>query len=181
MTFREIHPQDMEAIFGVRIATWHNDNGRAELAAKGITPDSVTQMLRNSHRGWLCEVNGRAAGFAMGNKESGEMWVIAVLREFEGRGIGRRLLRLVEDWLFSQGWKEIWLTTDPDENFRAVGFYRRGGWKDWKIEHGDRYMRKRIGPDAESEQPGRLPASTAGTAVFRYFTNRSHPRSLRGR
>ena len=63
----------------------------------------------------------------MGNKETGEMWVIAVLREYEGRGIGRQLLRLVEEWLYSQGWKEVWLTTDPDENFRAVGFYRHEG------------------------------------------------------
>jgi ribosomal protein S18 acetylase RimI-like enzyme len=52
------------------------------------------------------------------------MWVIAVLKEYEGNGIGRRLLRLVEDWLFSEGWDELWLTTDRDETLRAVGFYR---------------------------------------------------------
>ena len=76
------------------------------------------------------------------NKTSGEMWVIAVLNKHEGKGIGKKLLTLVEDWLWSEGWKEIWLTTDPDETDRAVGFYRHLGWKDWKLEK-DRHMRKR--------------------------------------
>jgi ribosomal protein S18 acetylase RimI-like enzyme len=152
MTFREIQTQDLDAIFEIRIATWHNSNGREEMTRMGITPESVRQMMQHSHRGWLCEVNGRKVGFAMGNKETGEMWVIAVLREYEGRGIGRQLLRLVEEWLYSQGWTEVWLTTDPDENFRAVGFYRHEGWMDWKIEHGNRYMRKMIEPGAASNR-----------------------------
>lgn len=78
----------------------------------------------------------------MGNQQTGEMWVIAVLPDYENRGVGRRLLTLVEDWLWSTGWKALWLTTAPDENFRAVGFYRRLGWVDWKFENGDRFMRK---------------------------------------
>ena len=43
----------------------------------------------------------------------------------------------------SEGWEEIWLTTDVDENLRAVGFYRHLGWEDWKFEDGDRFMRKK--------------------------------------
>ena len=58
-----------------------------------------------------------------------------------GRGIGKALLTRIEEWLWSEGWKEIWLTTDLDETDRAVGFYRHLGWKDWKIEK-DRYMKK---------------------------------------
>jgi hypothetical protein len=30
------------------------------------------------------------------------------------------------------------------ENTRPVGFYRRLGWKDWKIEDGDRFMIKEV-------------------------------------
>jgi GNAT superfamily N-acetyltransferase len=82
----------------------------------------------------------------MGHAKTGEMWVIAVLKEFEGRGVGRALIARVEEWLAKVGWSEVWLTTDVDENFRAVGFYKRLGWTDWKFEHGDRYMRKRLGP-----------------------------------
>ena len=144
-SFRKIVAEDMPAIFDVRVATWHNERGRDELTELGITHHSVCEMLQESHRGWLCEVESRVVGFAMGNKQNGEMWVIAVLQEFEGCGIGKRLLSLVEEWLFSQGWKEIWLTTDRDETMRAVGFYRHLGWSDWKIEpDGDRFMKKQM-------------------------------------
>lgn len=143
-SFREIRADDIDAIFDVRIATWHNSRGREELNEMGITHNSVREMLIESHRGWLCEWGSEVVGFAMGNRHNGEMWVIAVLRQHEGRGIGRRLLGLVEEWLFANGWNEIWLTTDPDETIRAVGFYRHLGWSDWRIEpDGDRFMRKR--------------------------------------
>lgn len=144
-TYREIRPDDVPSLFDVRVATWHNDRGREELATLGITHESVLLMLAESHCGWLCEVDARVVGFAMGNKYSGEMWVIAVLREYEGNGIGKRLLSVVEEWLWSEGWTEIWLTTDLDETIRAVGFYRHLGWADWKIEpDGDRFMNKVI-------------------------------------
>ena len=156
---REIRTDDIPSLFEVRIATWHNDRGREELSAMGITHESVQRLLAESHRGWLCEVDSRVIGFAIGDKSNGEMWVIAVLKQYEGRGIGRRLLSLVESWLFSEGWNEIWLTTDPDETFRAVGFYRSCGWADWKIEPGgDRFMKKGIASQnsaSSSHLPGR--------------------------
>ena len=142
MTYREIQPDDMDAIFDVRVRTWHNPNGAAEMAQMGITHESVIALMQSSHRGWLAEENGEAVGFAMGDKTSGEMWVIAVLKEFEGRGVGRELLGRVENWLFAEGCDPLWLTTDVDENLRAVGFYRHLGWEDWKFEDGDRFMRK---------------------------------------
>ncbi len=143
-TIRPIREDDMQAIFDVRVATWHNEHGREEMTQLGITPQFVRDGMKKSLRGWLCEIDSQAVGFAMGDKANGEMWVIAVLKEFEGLGIGKRLLQEVEQWLFSEGWHEIWLTTDPDETIRAVGFYRHLGWSDWKVEQdGDRFMRKR--------------------------------------
>lgn len=142
MRFRPINDDDVPSIFEVRVATWHNDSGSEELTRMGITHDSVREMMKREHRGWLCETDGRIVGFSMGDGGTGEMWVIAVLKEYEGRGVGKRLLTLVEDWLFSAGWSEIWLTTDTDDEIRAVGFYRHLGWSDWKIENGDRYMKK---------------------------------------
>jgi ribosomal protein S18 acetylase RimI-like enzyme len=142
ITYRELQPADMAAIFEVRIKTWHNPHGAEELLRLGITPESVIAMLHTSNRGWVAVDAGHVIGFVMGNQQTGEMWVIAVLPDYENRGVGRRLLTLVEDWLWSTGWKALWLTTDPDENFRAVGFYRRLGWVDWKFENGDRFMRK---------------------------------------
>lgn len=142
LRFREIVRGDVPALFAVRVATRENAYTREELRGLGITEGSVTAMIGSSHRGWLCEDEGRAVGFAMGNRGTGEMWVIAVLPGYEGLGIGRRLLGLVEDWFWSEGWTEIWLTTDLDPKFRAYGFYRKMGWLDRDIRDGLRYMRK---------------------------------------
>lgn len=142
MKYREITARDVDALFEIRVATRENALSMRELENLGITPESVTHMLGDTHRGWLAETEGRPVGFAMGNRETGEMWVIAVLPEHEGTGVGGRLLGLVERWLASQGWKETWLTTDMDETLRAYGFYLSRGWKDREVKNGLRYMYK---------------------------------------
>ena len=143
MRYRQIGYADVPDLFPVRVATRENALSRERLFDLGITESSVRTMIERMHRGWLCEDRGRVVGFAMGNGETGEMWVIAVLPEFEGMGIGRRLLNFVEDWLWSRGWDEAWLTTDTDTGLRAYGFYRKQGWSDSEIKDGDRYMTKK--------------------------------------
>jgi len=142
MHLREITDSDIPALFAVRVATRENALSREQLAMMGISEESVAAMLNTTHRGWLCECDGGVVGFAMGNRATGEMWVIAVLPAYEGRGIGGQLLTRVEDWLRSAGWSEIWLTTDVDPALRAYGFYRRRGWRDETIRDGVRYMKK---------------------------------------
>jgi hypothetical protein len=71
----------MAAIFAVRVATWHSPRAVEEMTALGITLETVMAMLAcGSQRGWLCETDGRVVGFCMGNRETGEMWVIAVFK-----------------------------------------------------------------------------------------------------
>jgi len=143
MQIREIRVADVPVLFEVRVATRENALSRAKLTRMGITVESVTTMLGSTHAGWLCEVDGRVAGFAMGNRATGEMWVIALLPEYENRGIGGALLTRVEKDLWAAGWDEIWLTTDVDTALRAYGFYLRQGWLDSEIRDGLRVMRKR--------------------------------------
>ena len=57
----------------------------------------------------------------MGDKQIGGMWVIAVLNDFENQVVGRSLMRLVEDWLVSEEYDELWLTADPDESLTCPG------------------------------------------------------------
>lgn len=140
--YREIAQPDIPDLFAVRVVTRENAMTLEELARFGVTEDSIREVLGASHRGWLCEVDGRVVAFAMGDRTNGEMTVIAVLPGHEEQGIGGELLNRVEDWLWSEGWKEIWLTTSEDTSLRAYGFYRRYGWVDWKIEGGNRYMKK---------------------------------------
>jgi GNAT superfamily N-acetyltransferase len=75
------------------------------------------------------------------NRGSGNLF-LAVLPGYEGRGIGAELMRRVEDWLWSEGWNDIWLTTDVDTSLRAYGFYKRQGWVDTEIKDDLRYMKK---------------------------------------
>jgi enterochelin esterase-like enzyme/ribosomal protein S18 acetylase RimI-like enzyme len=141
ITYRQIVDEDIPALFEIRIATWHNERGAEELAAHGINPETVRRRLQTDHAGWIALADEQPVGFAMANRSNGELWVIAVLAKYEGQGIGKALIGQAEAWLFSHGWDEIWLTTDPDESVRAVGFYRHLGWADWKIDR-DRYLRK---------------------------------------
>lgn len=140
--YREITCDDIPALFAVRAATDENNLSLEQLKALGITEDAVRDKILGSYKGWLCEVDGRVVGFAMGDRSSGELWVIAVLPEYTCRGIGSKLIRLVEDWLWQSGCGELWLTTDVDTTLRAYSFYGRQGWVDSEIRGGLRYMRK---------------------------------------
>lgn len=140
MNLREITAADIPELFAVRTATHENRMTLEELAAVGVTAANVRNRLETTFKGWLCEAEGRVVGFAMGDRSTGEMEVIAVLPEYIGKGIGSALLRRVEDWLFAQGFTQLWLTTDIDSSLKAYRFYRQHGWTDERIERGLRRM-----------------------------------------
>jgi GNAT superfamily N-acetyltransferase len=129
MHFRVMTSADLQATLAVRIAAKENPFSMEALVAMGITEESVTQMLATTHRGWVCEVNEEIVGFAIGNRSNGELWVIAVLEAHEGKGIGRRLMQLVQEWLFGEGWDKLWLVTGTPPT-RAYHLYTKLGWKD---------------------------------------------------
>ncbi len=138
--FREIVVADTPSLFLVRTRTRENSYTLEQLHHLGITPESVAQKLAGSFKGWLCTVENRVVAFCMADAAAGELWVIAVLPDFEGRGIGGRLMGFAEQWLFASGCSRAWLTTDLDPALRAYGFYRHRGWTDWKIEDGLRWL-----------------------------------------
>jgi ribosomal protein S18 acetylase RimI-like enzyme len=144
LRFREIAAADVPALFFVRPKTRENAMTVEELARLGIDPRSVAEGLTQSTRGWLCEDTGQVVAFAMADRATGEFLVIAVLPEYEGRGVGGRLMTLAKKWLAESGCARAWLTTDLDDRLRAYGFYRRYGWTDWKIERGMRWMEVRL-------------------------------------
>lgn len=143
MKFREIAPAAVPALFDVRTRTRENGYTLAQLKNLGITPASVTRKLATTFKGWLCADGDAVVAFCMADFASGELWVVAVLPEYEGKGIGGRLMSLAEGWLWSSGCSRAWLTTDLDTSLRAYGFYRHRGWTDWKLEDGLRWMELR--------------------------------------
>jgi len=142
MIYGEIQPKDIASLFKVRTSTVENAFTLEALHAWGITEESVSTMLQSTHQGWLCEIDGRVVGFSMGDTSTGELWVIAVLPDFEGRGIGAKLLGLVEKALWTTGAKELWLDTSTDRALRAYSFYRSHGWKEAEVTGENLRMKK---------------------------------------
>lgn len=140
MIFREIKSADIQSLFYVRARTRENTYSYEDLERAGITEQSVTQKMSTSYKGWLCEISNAVVGFSMADSATGELWVIAVLPDFECKGIGANLMALAEEWLWKMGCDRAWLTTSIDTNLRAYGFYLNRGWGDQKIEDGLRYM-----------------------------------------
>jgi ribosomal protein S18 acetylase RimI-like enzyme len=67
---------------------------------------------------------------------------LAVLPDFEGRGIGIGLLDLVVGALRARGVGRIWLSASADPRIRAHGFYRANGWEPTGeiLENGDQIL-----------------------------------------
>jgi len=133
---RPTQAADIDALFDIRTRVVENHQSREEIAALGITPASVAQMLDTDCRAWVAEMNAdspdlpasRLVGFAIANATEKTIFGLFVLPDYEGRGIGRSLLQAAENWLFSAGCEEIWLVTGNDPNLRAYGFYLHLGW-----------------------------------------------------
>ena len=140
LKYREITAPDVPDLFYVRTRTRENAYTLDQLQHLGITVESVTDKLASSFKGWLCTDGDHVVAFCIADRSTGEVWVIAVLPQYEGKGIGNKLMSLAEEWLWASGCKRAWLTTDVDTNLRAYGFYRQRGWTDWKIENDLRWM-----------------------------------------
>lgn len=149
--FREIVAGDIDGLFALRIKVIENAITMAQLADLGITPQSTHDELGDPLIGYLCEESGCMAGFAMGDLKSGEFAVIAVLPGYERQGIGRTLLKLVEDRLFAAGHESIWLWTGPNRDFRALHVYRSAGWSETEVK-GNRIYLKKDRPNQPSQQ-----------------------------
>jgi len=143
MILRKMEPRDVRRCLEVRTSVRENSYSIEALRQEGITEEAVATMLATTHRGWVGEIGERIVGFSIGNRSNGEFWVIAVLPEFEGRGIGRQLMEQAVQWLRANACAAIWLRTSPDISTRAYGFYRKFGWQDCSIQDGQRVMKLR--------------------------------------
>ena len=130
LEFRETQLTDLDALFELRGRTRQNPLSREALAQLGITPQSSAQELTAGNIwGSVCTHNSRIVGFCTGDIHTGEILVLAVLPDYEGHGIGKRLLSRVVNRLQATGARRIWLIASADPTVRAHGFYRALGWQ----------------------------------------------------
>lgn len=105
----------------VRLAVREN-----RLRTSAITEDDYYPAIERTGRGWVAVHDAQVVGFAVGNRETGNIWALFVDPDHEGRGLGRLLHDAMVAWLFSEGLSILWLSTDP--NSRARRFYESAGW-----------------------------------------------------
>ena len=92
-----------------------------------IPRERVVAALEERGRGWVAEHEGEVVGFSFADEPEPSIWAVFLLPQWEGRGLGRRLLDEAVGWLRSRGHATIWLSTGPGT--RAEGFYERLGWE----------------------------------------------------
>lgn len=124
-------------MFHVRISVIENHLSREEMQRIGITENVVADLIEKSCCAWVATDNEKIIGFSMILPDEGCLFAAFVLPEYEGRGIGRRLVELAENELFRH--HEIaWLETDKQS--RAAKFYIQLGWGN-KIDINDTDIR----------------------------------------
>lgn len=128
MIFREAKLEDIPALFEIRLSVREN----VLSDPRKVTPEICASYLGAAGKGWLCEVDGKAVGFSVAALSDASIWALFVKPEYEGRGIGTRLLKLAAGWLFEMGAASVSLSTDA--NTRADRVYQSQGWKRGEIK-----------------------------------------------
>ncbi|MEN5181385.1 GNAT family N-acetyltransferase [Comamonas testosteroni] len=122
-------PEDAAECLRLRGLTRENAFTAADLQKLGITEQTWADGIRSGLLpGWIAWAQGRMAGYCFGNAESGEIMVLALLPQYEGRGWGRELLGCTVNTLHGLGWRRLFLACSSDPAVRSYGFYRHLGW-----------------------------------------------------
>jgi len=101
------------------IIDYHNHLPPAEIASNKKF-DNLSQIwLKGDHYKWR-------AMRGLGVDEKFIIWALFIDPEFEKKGIGQKLHKIMMGWYFSQTKETVWLGTDI--NTRAEKFYRKAGW-----------------------------------------------------
>lgn len=151
-TLRQARRDDIAAMQRIRGAVREN-----RLTSRALADHDYLQAIERDGRGWVVEAGGHVAGFAAGNASTGNIWALFVDPAHEGQGHGRRLHDVMVEWLWAQGLRTLWLTTEPGT--RAQRFYESAGWRRADAaEHGElRYELTR--PAAITRSPAEPPLS----------------------
>ena len=114
---------DIPEMHRIRMSVRENQLADAGL----IRPEDYRVMLNERGRGWVAELDGQLAGFAIADLKRSNIWALFVTPAFESCGFGRRLHDTMLDWLFTSGAQQVWLSTEPGT--RAERFYLAAQWQ----------------------------------------------------
>lgn len=121
---------DAAAYIDLRGRTRENAIPAERLARIGVTEESWAKDIASGVLvGFTATRQGALVGYCFGDTRTGEVVVLALLPEAEGRGLGRKLLERVVQALRSCGHQRLFLGCSADPKVRSHGFYRHLGWQ----------------------------------------------------
>ena len=151
---RKAETRDLEAmasLLEVLFSIEEDFRPRRRLQLQGLE-----MMLADDARSciMLAEVNGRVVGMGtiqllVSTAEGGLSGMIEDMiigEEFRGRGLGRRIIEALEEWLVEKGGTRLQLMADKN-NSPALCFYKRLGWQNTRLI----CLRKMAGHDSQEE------------------------------
>ena len=128
--YRPARPEDAAECVEMRGKTRQNPASVELLRSMGITANSWGNNIESGELpGFICTVDGTMVGYCFGVRATGEIQVLAILADFEDRGIGRELLARTVSKLADLGHSRSFLGCNPDPASRSHGFYRHLGWR----------------------------------------------------
>ena len=122
MIYREAKIKDIKQIQIVRNSVYENTLSNPNL----VTDKDCEIFLTVRGKGWVCEIDSQIVGFAIADLKGNNIWALFLQPEFEKKGIGQQLHKLMLDWYFTQTKDKVWLGTAF--NTRAEKFYKKAGW-----------------------------------------------------
>jgi len=129
LTYRAAKPDDASVCIEIRGMTRENAFSQEELHALGVTTESWSMGIKDgSCPGFVACDDGRIVGYCFGDRDTGEIVVLALLPSYEGRGIGKTLLAKMVKQLKNQGFQRLFLACSSDPDVRSYSFYRHLGW-----------------------------------------------------
>ncbi len=124
MSIRVAVIADIEQMQFIRNAVKENALSNPDL----VKDKDYETYLNRRGKGWVYEINGLVVGFAIVDLQDNNVWALFIHPDFERKGIGLQLHKIMLDWYFTQTTNTIWLSTAF--NTRAEKFYHQAGWKE---------------------------------------------------
>ena len=123
IAYRRAVPEDTPACVVLRGRTRENAFSVERLAEAGVTLESWQAAIADDSL-----QGGQIVGYCFGERETGKIAVLALLPDYEEKGIGRTLLNLVVADFDTFGLARLFLSCSSDPAVRSYGFYRHLGW-----------------------------------------------------
>lgn len=124
--YRRYHSDDFAQLYSIEEVCFQPPLrfGRRYMRRLADSPHTIT---------WIAEEDGRMAGFSIADCSPAIDGMVAYIQTIEvlpamrGRGVGRELLRRIEDSARARGAGAIWLHVDP-QNTGAIRLYESHGY-----------------------------------------------------